>query len=177
MPPIDTTILQGFIDTGANAPNAAVKGRALEDLICYLFGLVPGISITHRNVMNQFNTEEIDVALWNDQDGNGFSFLPYTILIEAKNWSSAVSSNEVSWFDTKLKNHGLDFGILISPLGITGDAAHLTAAHLTVAHALKEKRKFIVIATAELLALPDTDALARLIKLKLCELAVRGAIA
>ena len=174
--PIVTATLQGFIATGIGAGTTAVRGKALEDMICYLFGLVPGVTITHRNEMNSFNTEEIDVALWNEQDAVGFHFLPNVILIESKNWSNAVSSIEVNWFDSKLRNRGLDFGILISPYGITGDAADLTAAHSIVAAALKEKRKFIVLTTAELLALPDTDALARLIKTKLCELAVRGTI-
>lgn len=91
-------------------------------MICYLFGLVPGVAITHRNDMNPFNTEEIDVALWNEQDAGGLHFLPNVILIESKNWSNPVSSIEVNWFDTKLRNRGLDFGILISPHGITGDA-------------------------------------------------------
>jgi hypothetical protein len=126
--------------------------------------------------MNPFNTEEIDVALWNEQDVSGFNFLPNLILIESKNWSSPVSSNEVSWFNTKLRNRGLDFGILISPHGITGDANDLTAAHQVVASALMEKRRLIVLTTGELIALQDTHALGHLIKTKLCELAVKGTI-
>jgi Restriction endonuclease len=176
MPAIHTATLQGFIATGTGAGTTAVKGRALEDMICYLFSLVPGVAITHRNVMNPFNTEEIDVALWNEQGAGGFHFLPNLILIESKNWSNPVSSNEVSWFNTKLRNRGLDFGILISPRGITGDAVDLTAAHHVVASALMEKRRLIVLTTGELVALQDTDALGHLIKTKLCELAVKGTI-
>lgn len=177
MPPIQTATLQGFIATGIGAGTTAVRGKALEDMICYLFGLVPGVAITHRNEMNPFNTEEIDVALWNEQDAAGFHFLPNVILIESKNWSNPVSSIEVNWFDTKLRNRGLDFGILILPHGITGDAGDITAAHHIVATALREKRKFIVLTTGELLALQDTNALGHLIKTKLCELAVKGTIA
>lgn len=51
--------LEAFIDAGTNAANTTAQGRALEDLICYVFGLVPGIAITHRNEMNVFATEEI----------------------------------------------------------------------------------------------------------------------
>jgi hypothetical protein len=177
MTAIHTATLQGFIATGVGAGTTAVRGKALENMICYLFGLVPGVAITHRNVMNPFNTEEIDVALWNEQDAGGLNFLPNIILIESKNWSNPVSSIEVNWFDSKLRNRGLDFGILISPHGITGDAGDLTAAHQVVTRALAEKRKLIVLTTAELLALQDTQALGFLIKTKLCELAVRGMIA
>ena len=124
MPAIDTATLQGYINVGQTAGSTSNKGRALEDLICYLFGLVPGVTITHRNKMNVFDTEEIDVAVWNEQAPSGFHFLPNLILIEAKNWSNPVSSMEVNWFDSKLRDKGLDFGILISPCGITGNASH-----------------------------------------------------
>jgi hypothetical protein len=176
MPAIDHATVQAFVDAGINAQSTTEQGKALEDLICYLFGLVPGIAVTHRNAMNIFDTEEIDVALWNDGAPGGFSFLPNIILVECKNWSSRVSSSEVSWFITKLRNRGLDVGILVSTRGITGNDQDLSAAHHIVAMALLEKRKMVVITTAELLALADTDALALLIKKKLCDLAVRGTI-
>jgi hypothetical protein len=177
MAAIHSPTLQDFIDAGIGAGTTAEKGKALENMICYLFGLVPGVTITQRNVMTPFNTEEIDVALWNDQHARGFRFLPNIILIEAKNWSNPVSSMEVSRFDTKLRNRGLDFGILISPRGVTGDATQLTAAHQVIAQALPQKRKLIVLTTGEMLTLQHTDGLGLLIKTKLCELAVTGTIA
>jgi Restriction endonuclease len=173
---IDQATIQGFLSAGAAAVNTTEKGRALEDLICYLFALVPGIAITRRNTMNVFNTEEIDVALWNDVDADGLGFLPNIILVECKNWSNRVGSGEVNWFDSKLRNRGLDFGIFVSTLGITGDAVDLTAAHAVVAAALRERRRLVIVTVDELLALNDTAELAHLLKEKLCDLAVRGAI-
>jgi hypothetical protein len=176
MPAIDYVTLQGFIAAGQTAETTAAQGRALEDMICYLFGLIPGVTITHRNEQNAFDTEEIDIALWNEGETGGFHTLPSIILIECKNWSNAISSIEVNWFDSKLRNRGLDFGILVAPRGITGNAADLTAAHAVVAAALRERRRFVVLTTDELLGLPTTEALALLIKKKLCDLAVRGTI-
>lgn len=176
MAAIDEQIIQGYLDQGENADTTTGKGRALEDLVCYLFGLVPGIAITQRNEMNVFDTEEIDVALWNDKDPTGFVFLPDIILVECKNWSSAVGSGELNWFDTKLRNRGMEFGVLVATKGITGNANDLTAAHKIVADALKEKRRLVVITQDEILALPDTDALCHLLKKKMCELAVKGAL-
>ncbi len=173
MAAIDQGQVQAFVDAGLNAATTAEQGRALEDLICYLFDLVPGITITHRNAMNAFANEEIDVALFNE----GIVSLPNIILVEAKNWSNRVGSIEVAWFLTKLQNRGLDFGILITTLGITGNANDLNAAHNTVATALAQKRRLIVITTDELLALTDTEELLHLIKTKLCDLAVKGTIA
>src|SRR5688572_24008511 len=63
--------VQAYVDAVAQATTTADQGRALENLICYVFTQVPGISITKRNAMNAFQTEEIDVALWNDGDPNG----------------------------------------------------------------------------------------------------------
>lgn len=176
MPLIDHGTMQGFVDAGINAATTAEQGRAFEDMLCYLFGRVPGVSITRRNVLNAFETEEIDVALWNEAYRDGLFFLPNIILVECKNWSNRISSIEVNWFAPKLRNRGLDFGILVSPRGITGDPQDVTAAHSIVAAALRERRRFVVVTTNELLGLADTDALALLLKEKLCDLAVKGTI-
>ena len=43
-------------------------GKALEDVVRYvLFEKVPGISVTKRNVRNVFDTEEVDVAFFNER--------------------------------------------------------------------------------------------------------------
>jgi hypothetical protein len=172
MAAIDQVIVRKFIETGLNGTTTAAKGSALEDLICYVFGLVPGISITHRDEMNQFATEEIDVAFFND----GLSFLPNVVLVESKNWSKRVGSSEVAWFAKKLETRGLDFGILVTTLGITGEPKDLTAAHFVVATELAKRRRLILFTTDEIMTLTDTDELVHLIKKKLCDLAVKGTI-
>jgi len=177
MPVILRATVEAYVEAGANGATTADQGRALEDLIGYVFTQVPGISITRRNEMNAFQTEEIDVALWNDAHPDGFFFLPNIILVECKNWSSRVSSAEVSWFDTKLRNRGLNFGVLVAANGVTGDSAEITAAHSIVAASLREGRRLAVIRSEELLALTDSPALVRLVKEKLCDLAVRGTVA
>ena len=177
MPAIDQAMVQAFIDAGANAADTTTKGRALEDLICYVFGQVPGIAITLRNQKNVFDTEEVDVGFFNDRVADGFPFFPDIIIVEAKNWSNRVGSKDVGWFDRKLEDRGLSFGILVTTFGITGNGDSLNAAHSIVASALKAQRRLIVITTAELQALTDTDQLVKLIKMKLCYLALRMGIA
>ena len=177
MAPILRATLEGYVEAGAKGATTAVQGRALEDMICYVFTQVPGIAITRRNEMNAFHTEEIDVALWNDGHADGFFFLPNIILVECKNWSSRVSSAELSWFDAKLRSRGLSFGVLVATRGITGDAADITAAHSIVAGALREGRRLVVIKSDELLNLTDSPELVRLVKEKLCHLAVKGTFA
>lgn len=176
MPTISRTTVGAYIGAGAHGATTAAQGRALEDLVCYVFAQVPGISITRRNEMNSFHTEEIDVALWNDGHADGFFFLPNIILVECKNWSRRVGSTEVSWFDSKLRSRGLGFGVLVAPNGITGDEVDLTAAHSIIAAALREGRRLVVIRSDEFLALADSAELVRLVKEKLCDLAVKGTV-
>lgn len=152
------------------------KGHAFEDLVCYLFDNVPGISISQRNQLNAFENEEIDIALWNEKAQNGLYFLPHIVLVECKNWSKPVSSSEISWFLSKLTSRGLDFGILVANNGITGSPAELTAAHNTIALHLAQKRQMIVFTREDIINLGDATSLVNLTKQKLCKLAVSGTI-
>ncbi|MBE9461905.1 restriction endonuclease [Dyadobacter subterraneus] len=168
--------LAGHFHNCDNAATNQDKGRAFEDLACYLFQNLPGVSIAMRNQMNAFDNEEIDVAIWNDRVARGIHFLPNVILIECKNWTKPVSSIEVSWFCQKLQSRGLDFGILIANNGITGNQADLDAAHNTIAMHLSQKRRLVVITRTEINSLSTTVEMITLIKNKLCLLAVGGRI-
>jgi hypothetical protein len=156
------------------ATTTRAQGQALENLVSYVFVKIPGVSVTRRNALNVFATEEIDVAFWNEKDPEGIPFLPNIILVECKNWGNPVGSSEVSWFDTKLRNRGLSFGVLVALNGITGDAADLTSAHSIIASSLREQRNIVVITSEHIMSLSDTAQLIRLFKEKLCELAVTG---
>lgn len=168
--------LIGHFTVCDNGASNQLRGKAYEDLACYVFERVPGISIAMRNQMNAFENEEIDVAIWNDKSRFGLHFLPNVVLIECKNWSKPVSSIEVNWFCQKLASRGLDFGILLAQSGITGNPNDLDAAHNTVAYHLSQKRRMIVITRDEIETLYNTGQLILLIKQKLCLLAVGGRI-
>lgn len=176
MPSIVRSTVEVYVHTATKSTTTADQGRALEELICYVFAQVPGISIARRNEKNAFHTEEIDVALWNDGHAEGFFFLPNIILVECKNWSSRVSSSELSWFDAKLRSRGLNFGVLVAPNGITGDPEDVTAAHSIVASALRDGRRLVVIRSDELLDITDSAQLVQIVKEKLCDLAVKGTV-
>jgi hypothetical protein len=168
--------IANLLQVGLNGASTNEKGRALEDVVCYIFEKVPGISVTKRNVRNVFDTEEVDVAFFNERRPKGFIFLPQIILVECKNWSGAVGSVEVAWFNEKLRSRGLTFGILVAANGITGDVKRKTDAHAIIAGALREQRNIIVLTSNELRDLRNSDDLIQLIKEKLCELAVEGTV-
>ena len=71
----DPAVIKGYLAAVDNPPTSAAKGKALEDLACYLLNGIPGITITARNEMNTFATEEIDVACKNENDPAGLGAL------------------------------------------------------------------------------------------------------
>lgn len=168
--------IQNLLLAGDTAVTTTGQGRALEDLICYIIGKVPGIEVTKRNVLNTFSTEEIDVAFWNNRQRNGLYFLPNIILTECKNWSHPLGSQEVAYFVQRLENRGSDYGILVAANGITGVADDLGRAHYEIAMALSRSVHVLVLTRAEIEDLVDTTDLILLLKEKLCELAVSGTI-
>ncbi len=176
MPSISQEIIQKYFEKGDKAKTTLDKGKALEDLICYLFEQVPGVSIGTRNILSTFKSEEIDVAFWNRPDADGFYFLSNIILVECKNWSKPVGSEEVNWFDSKLKRRGQLFGILVATNGITGDSEKVEAAHEIIRVALSEGRRLIVITRNEIEQLQNTNQLVKLLQKKLCELVVSGTL-
>lgn len=176
MPAYDKTIIQAHLAAVDHANTNDAKGKALEDLACYLFALVPGVSITERNPLNAFATEEIDIALWNEQDPAGLKSFNSVILVECKAWSKPVGSEQVAWFLKKIEHRGLDFGLLLAMSGVTGDAQDKGQAHYEVAMALPKKIRIIVMTREEIEALSTTDELVTQIRRKVCQLAIAGTL-
>ncbi len=48
--------IKKFFADADRAETNAQKGKRLEDLACYLFEAVPGISVTARNSKNNYET-------------------------------------------------------------------------------------------------------------------------
>jgi len=165
-----------YFERGDLAPTMAERGKALEDLICYVFEKIPGITVSMRNALNAFDTEEVDVAFWNDVHPDGLPFLPRLILVECKNWSQALGTQEVTYFVDKLRSRGLTFGILVAANGITGNPVHRTDAHSAVAGALREQRQLVILTRAEVQQWATHGEIVQLLKEKLCQLAVAGTI-
>jgi hypothetical protein len=168
--------LQVLLQRAKRAKTNQTKGRAWEAIGVYVFSSVPGLSIASTNRLHVLNQHEIDIAMWNDQLPTGLKSLPDVIFVEAKNWYSAVDANAIRAFDSKLNQQGMQFGILLATNGVTGDPADRTAGHGVIATALTQGRRIIVITRADIESLTSTRNLIRLIKQKICELVVAGAV-
>lgn len=171
---IPPRLLRSGLDRIVTAIGANEKGRALEDFICFLFPIIPGVEIAERNALNAFQTEEVDVALWNARHQRGLYFLPHLLLIECKNWSHACGSQEVSYFVSRLRQRGCDHGILLATNGITGIPEDLTRAHFEIATALAEGIRVLVVTPADIENVTSSDDMVTLLKRKLCQLIVSG---
>jgi hypothetical protein len=158
-------------DTGANN---AVRGKAFEELARYLFSKVPGVTVISWNEMNTFETEEIDVACATVPHPRGLRDLGGFFLVECKGWDSAVNSEQVAWFLTKIKHRGVSFGVLFAANGITGVEGHLTRSHFLVAMALAEKIKMVIETRDEIETLNTGEELATLIIEKITRLHATG---
>src|SRR5439155_6930939 len=143
-------LIKDYLQRADKAKTTTVKGKALEDLAVYLFENVPGLSHPKRNKKNEYHTEEIDLAFWNDLHPGGLKSLNAIILVECKNWSKPVGSMEVNWFITKIRNRALNFGILLAAKGITGSAQDRDEAHHVVSQALKDGVRMIIITRTEI---------------------------
>lgn len=162
--------LEKYLEIVSNDQSPAAKGKALEDLIAYIFNKIPGVDISHRNAVDYSKSQEIDLAFWNDKKANGFYFLPDIILVECKEWDIPVSSMHVQWFISKVEDRGLDFGILIAANGITGDHEELNSSRERIALALSKNRRLIVITRDDILCMKESKCLIRLIKGKITRL-------
>ena len=124
--------------------------------------------------MNNFQTEEIDIFLWNNRTPRGLYFYPPIIPIECKNWSHSLGSGDVSYFISKIRHRGCDHGLLIATNGITGSSGRNTGAYFEISSALKDGIRVIFITQDEITNLITTDDLISIIQEKLTELVIRA---
>jgi|ERR1043166_1334427 hypothetical protein len=166
--------VRDFLSRAKTAKKMKVKGQLFEDLVCYIVERIPGISVTKRNILNPYHSEEIDVGVWNEKVPGGLSFLPNTILIEAKNWSNPAGSQEIAHFVAKLEERGLEFGFFVALNGVSGSAHEITAAKDKIRLALIKKIRIIVIKRSDIESFESGNDVVEFVKGKLCELAASG---
>jgi hypothetical protein len=171
----DPAVITGYLAIVDNPPSNAAKGKAFEELACYLLEGIPGITITARNVLNTFATEEIDVACKNDNDPAGIGALTDFFIVECKGWNDAVTSEQVSWFLTKIRHRAVRFGILIAANGITGESEHISRANFLVSVEMAAFGiRMVIVTRGEIEQLVSGEDFAKLIIQKVCTLIATG---
>lgn len=128
--------------------------------------LVPGVQVEDRDV--RCAIEEIDLVLWNGQEHPFLKPWDSIILVECKNWQTAIGAPEIAWFLSKLRRRRITNGIFVASRGITGDF-NRDATRLLV-DALSEGIRVIVLTNEDLASIDRREALFELIKRKYCRL-------
>jgi hypothetical protein len=149
-----------------------LKGRALEEVVCDVFGRIPGVEVARRNVVNVAGTEEVDILFWNMRLQNGLYHLETPFLVECKNWAEPVPAREVVNFAHLLEMRACRDGILVAASGITGTPGTLTDAYYEISAALAKGRRILVIDRRELESFTVTGQVVETLKTKILELTV-----
>ncbi|HSH59118.1 MAG TPA: restriction endonuclease [Acidimicrobiales bacterium] len=171
---ISANTIKAHMAAIAKAANTSEQGRAHEDLAVHLFESVPGCRV-ERNIMNDFQTEEVDVAVGNDGLPAGLPGLANVILVECKDWSHPVSSQAVGYFINKLANRSVELGILIATNGIAGQKEHRNAVALGIG-AIARGIKLLVITNDDIMALSSTADFVDLVKRRYLRAVAAGTV-
>lgn len=162
--PLDVVELAARVQHCQTAP-IAMKGPALESLLTWLLPTIPGFSVRHVNRWTTGGASEVDLSVFNFQHAAGFASFPDSILVECKNRSKRMTSDDVAWFDWKMQLGGVELGIIVTAIGITGNVARKTAAWSIVgkANMAAPKRRILVVTLEEIAGLGSKDALRELL--------------
>ncbi|MCM3883167.1 restriction endonuclease [Frankia sp. R82] len=151
---LDPAEIRRHLDEARRAPTADAQGKTYEELVAYLFGLVPRANV-RRNIIGPFKVEQIDVAVGHPR--TDLHQLPHSFLIECKNWTRPVDSMTVGYFFNILANRNMELGILVAANGITSSDDDIKFAHALGMSAMPRGHRMIVITDADLLSLRTMD--------------------
>lgn len=142
------------------------KGAAFETLSAYVFNSLEGVEVRHRDA--RMDAEEIDLVLWNAQLEPVLRTWDDVILVECKNWSSAIGAPVLDAFISKLRRRMRKTGILVAAHGVTGQFIDGTGNEIGAAaiqrSALQDGIRVIVITIDDLRGITAVEELRNLIK-------------
>jgi hypothetical protein len=162
--------MRACANTARNSGEPVERGRALEQLVRFVFSTIPGVLPPVGNVVDFADGGEIDIFFPNKGLHSGLWFLPTAILAECKNWRGRVGAEEIRVFIDRLRERACRAGIFVAANGITGDAESLTAARRHIARALEDEIRVLVVTLEELENLRTSAQFARLLLQKWTQL-------
>jgi hypothetical protein len=119
------------------------KGKLFEKAVREVFELVPGLKFVDSRIDD--GMEEIDIQLRNYNHEHVWAEFEGMVFVECKNWSQPVGSKEIDNFKGKLDRNGLNSGILVAQVGVTGSPAQLEGAWGVIKMYLQEGFKIVVL--------------------------------
>ncbi len=84
--------------------------------------------------------------------------------LSVRTGENLVDSEEIAWFDHKVRSRGQEVGIFVAANGITGDVHSLRFAHSIISYALEQKRHLIVLTRADIEHLNSPNEMVELLR-------------
>lgn len=146
---------------------SAQVGAALEDLVQFVFELIPSVRLFGRDVKDEDGAQEIDLIFSHHFHLSKIPIVDVTVMVECKNEQTRTSSSQVREFGNKLRTRSLRIGILVTAAGLAGKTG---SAHAAIRDELGQGSAIIVVTLAELAESHATDDVATLLTDRLMEL-------
>lgn len=168
-----TNKVRRFLSSGVSAASTTARGRSCEDLGVYIFEKFAGVELVASNALDGFGAAETDLVFTNDSNRSGLYFLEPVLIVECKNYSTFnVSSADVTYFATRLRQKGARSGIILTTTSLSGSDGF--AGHHAIEAALIDGVTILIINRALIDALTDTSSLLGELNRQIIQLRVSG---
>jgi len=137
---------------------ADARGKAFERVAEYMF---TSLGCTVRtNLTSPLHSEQIDLAVVHV---GLLAPLPNFFLVECKYWEKPVDSAAVGYFINICLSRNITLAIIVSRIGITGNAANASAAHSLAYGASARGLHLVVLTEADLSAVSSNEEMTLLL--------------
>lgn len=148
--------------------SAVARGRALEDLVEFVFIKIPSVKLYQRDVRDEDGAQEVDLVFSHYPAISGIPISDITVLVECKNEASRASASQIREFGTKLRTRSLPIGVFIAARGLAGTRGK--SAHAAIRDELALGSTIIVVVSSELANLESHEEFVLLLMDRLLEL-------
>src|SRR5262245_31612979 len=152
----------------ATASGSYARGSALEDLVEYVFSLIPSVKLYDRDIKDESGSQEVDLVFSHFHHISRLPMPDVTIIIECKNEADRTSAAQVREFGNKLRTRSMNSGVLVTSAGVSGNPGK--HGHAAIRDELQNGVAIIVVTTSELVRLNKPSDLAALLTARLNEL-------
>lgn len=163
MTPFSTEFVRQLLERTDETTDSKARGDLLERLTSHILGSIPGVKVTHSDILNVHHSEEIDLVLFNQRLPDGLEMFEPFIFVECKNTKDPVGAPALTLFGKKLESRNASLGILVARFGITGDRGELSAAQHAISNELGRGREIVVITEKDLGVLQSADDVVELL--------------
>lgn len=144
-------IFTAFIEKAEDASTNNEKKLTYEYLAMFLIGAIEGFTVIGHD--ERGTSEEIDLWVANESKRAFWERVGNPFIVECKNWNKPVGVQEVRSLSAIMGNKNVQFAILMSKNGVTGERGREAVGEIY--KAFKDGRYIVVLSQADLLEIAD----------------------